>query len=70
MALGFTWQDCFAALILLFFVNVYKVVGYLYPKRQDVYADLENLNLELKRLSTKTDELQRDVTATKIGVRR
>lgn len=70
MALGFNWEDCFASLILLFFVNVYKVVGFKYPKRQDVYADLENLNQRLNELSKQNEELQRDVTGLKLkGVR-
>lgn len=60
---GFNWTDCFASFVLLSFVNVYKVVGYLYPKRHDVHTDLENLNLKLNELSVKNEELNRDVTA-------
>lgn len=60
---GFNWTDCLASLILLSFVNVYKVVGYLYPKRQDVRTDLKNLNLQFEELSKKNEELSRDVTA-------
>lgn len=67
MALGFSWTDCFASLILLSFVNVYKVVGFKYPNRQDVYADLENLNQQFQELSKKNEELQRDVTGLKLG---
>lgn len=60
---GFNWTDCFASLVLLSFVIVYRVVGYLYPKRQDVHTDLKNLNLRLDELSAKNEELSRDVTA-------
>lgn len=59
---GFDWTDCLASLILLSFVNVYKVVGYKFPKRQDVHTDLKNLNLRLDELSAKNEELSREVT--------
>lgn len=59
---GFTLADCFASLILLFFVNAYKVVGYLYPARPDVHTDLINLNLKVQDLVKKSEDLERDVT--------
>lgn len=66
MAFGFNIADSLAALALLIFASGLRVFDYMFPKRPDLYADLESLKADLKQLVIKNEELERNVTALKI----
>ena len=63
MAFGFSYAECFGALVLLVSLHGSKVIDYYLPKRPDINAALELLEAEIKRLSSKSEELEQGVSS-------
>jgi hypothetical protein len=70
MVLGLNTTDCLGALVLLFFAFGSKVLEYFVPKRPDLYTDLKSLQVTNEGLVSKIEELERDVMAIKMGIRK
>jgi hypothetical protein len=66
MAFGLSSSDCFGALVLLLFSYGSKALDYYVPKRPDLYADLKLKQEAIKALESKTEGLERDVSALKM----
>ena len=70
MAFGLSYADCLGALVLLSFAFGSKVIEYYVPARPDIYADLKSMQESMSDLVSKTEGLERDVMAIKLGVRK
>lgn len=70
MAFGLSSSDCLGALVLLSFAFGSKAIDYFVPKRPDIYADLKSLQASYDDLVSKTEGLERDVMAMRLGVKR
>jgi hypothetical protein len=70
MAFGLSYADCFGALVLLSFAFGSKVLEYYVPARPDIYADLKSMQESMNDLVSKTEGLERDVMAMRLGVRK
>ena len=60
-----SYADCLAATVLLLAISASKVIDYLYPKRPDLYTQLNSLESQVQSLVIKNEDLERDVTAMK-----
>jgi len=60
-----SYADCLCAGILLLAISAAKAVDYLFPKRPDLYTQLNNLESKVQEIVTKNEDLERDVTAMK-----
>jgi hypothetical protein len=70
MVYGFSMAECLTALVLLSFAYGSKVLDYYVPKRPDLYTDLKSLQASNEGLVSKVEELERDVMALKMVIRK
>lgn len=63
--IGLSPADCYGALILLLSIQASKVIGYLFPKRPDLFRDINLLHEQIQELIIKNEEIERDVTGLK-----
>lgn len=64
---GFSLTVCLGSLVLLFTLQALKVIEYLYPKRPDIFNELSLIQDQIKTLTIKNEELERDVTGLRMG---
>lgn len=64
---GLSIADSLGALVLLSSLHLDRVLLYLFPNRVDVYQELSLVQSKLVEITSKSEELERDVTALKIG---
>lgn len=67
---GLSISDCLGALILLITTQAVRIVDYNFPKRPDLFVEMDALKKLNQDLLQKTDELERDVTGLKFGMAR
>lgn len=60
-----SYADCLCAGVLLLAISAAKVTDHLFPKRPDLYTQLNDLASKVQELTTKNEDLERDVTAMK-----
>ena len=59
--------DCLAAAVVVVWSQSEKVVDYLFPKRPDVFNEIQSIRSSVEALQDKSSDLERDVTALKFG---
>lgn len=67
---SFTTAQAIGGLVLFGAVQAKAVTEYLYPKRPDLYKDVEELRALTKEVKTKAESIETDVTALKFGALR
>lgn len=65
LALGLSMTDCLGALVLLSAVQAEKVISFHFPKRTNVHKELSLIQSNLVEIKSKSEDLERDVTALK-----
>jgi hypothetical protein len=63
---GLSFAECLGALVVLSAIHLDRVLSYLFPKQVDVYKELSLVQSKLVEITSKSDGLERDVTALKM----
>lgn len=64
-----TTQDAFSVSSILIILLGARVVDYKYPKRPDLFSDVELLNIRIADMESKFDNLEHDMTGVKFGLK-
>lgn len=64
-----TLPDVLALILIPVISLAARVVDYKYPKRPDLFSEIELLNIRIHDVETKTDELESDMTGVKFGLK-
>lgn len=62
-----TFDECLGVLIVITAMHADRVFSFLFPKRIDVFGEISRIKEKLIEYQNRNDELERDVTALKIG---
>lgn len=65
---GLSLSDCLGALVILVTLLALKVILYIHPKRPDLFNEISLVQEQLKEITTRNEQLERDVTAIKFGI--
>ena len=64
-----TTQDVIGLSLVLIISQAARVVDYKYPKRPDLFSEVELLNNKIAELESKFDNLEHDMTGVKFGLK-
>lgn len=65
-----SFAACLAAFVILVTIQSIKVIDHLFPKRVDLYSELENLKREIDELKAKNERLESITTGLQFGMKR
>lgn len=64
-----TTQDVICILAILIVSQAARVVDFKYPKRPDLFSEVESLQKKLADMESKFDGLEHDMTGVKFGLK-
>lgn len=64
-----TTQDVIGLSLVLIISQAARVIDYKYPKRPDLFSDVEHLNIRIADMESKFENLEHDMTGVKFGLK-
>jgi hypothetical protein len=64
-----TTQDVLCILAILTVSQAARVLDYKYPKRPDLFSEVESLHKKISDIESKYDVLENDMTGVKFGLK-